>query len=430
MEERPEGDAVVTGLPRMMALIQQTGGGLSDAQLLERFLARRDESAFAAIVARHGPMVLGVCRRVLGNHHDAEDAFQAAFLVLARRAADLRPRTAVGPWLYGVSYRTALGAAAARARRRSRERQVRDMPHPQVAPAEVPDWRPLLDRELSRLSERYRAAVVLCDLEGKTRKEAARLQGVPESTLANRLARARALLAKRLRGRGVELTGAALAVALSAETASAGVPAALLRGTVRAAAGQLTAASAPAVLLMKGVMQAMLIRKVKFVVLAVLVTAALGAVGLAFRPGDEARAQDTAAAAPRGDGKPLSELEALRRENRRLRKNIEILLDRISAQDATLKAQAQEVGAQRKFLSGALGVIVPDSANGARAEVPIKVQLPTSDDPTREVESALKALREARDPEARRRAAQALERATQRIRQQFDPAAAAKKKGS
>jgi RNA polymerase sigma factor (sigma-70 family) len=415
---------VTTGLPRLITLIQQTGGGLTDAHLLERFLARRDEGAFAALVARHGPMVLGVCRRVLGNHHDAEDAFQAAFLVLARRAAALRPRAALGPWLYGVAFRTALGAAATRNRRRSRERQVRDMPHPEVAPADLLDWQPLLDRELSRLSERYRAAVVLCDLEGKTRKEAARLLGVPESTLANRLARARALLAKRLRGRGVELTGAALAAALAAETASARVPTVLLRCTARAAAGQLTAASAPAVLLMKGVMQAMLLRKLKLVALVVLVTAALGAVGLACRSGDEARAQEVPTATRGGDGKPLSELEALRRENQRLRKNIEVLLDKISAQDAALKARSQAAGANVPAWAKLPGNLI--TTNEANREAPQTETLVnnlsrTLVEPTQEVEAALKALREARDPESRRRAAQALERASRRIQQQLDP---------
>jgi RNA polymerase sigma factor (sigma-70 family) len=376
-------------------------------------------------------MVLGVCRRVLGHHHDAEDAFQATFLVLARRAAELRPSATVVPWLHGIAYRTALAAATVNARRRSRERQVKDMPHPQVAPAEVPDWLPLLDRELSRLSERYRAAVVLCDLQGMSRKEAARLLGVPESTLANRLARARALLAKRLRGRGIEGTGAALAAALAADTASARVPAALVWSTARAAVGRATTASAPAVLLMKGVMQAMLMRKLKLMVVAVLVTAALGAVGLAWQPSDEARAQD--AAARKGDGKPVNELEALRRENQRLRKNIEILLDRISAQDQELKsARAQAVGSKdvlaaqqdlAKYLSLREAQIVGQDSV-------VLGGLKTLANPAQEVEAALKTLREARDPEARRRAAQALERATQRLRQQIDPESAPRKKGA
>src|SRR5262249_9287871 len=152
--------------------LHRTGGGLTDGQLLGRFLSSRNEAAFAALVRRHGPMVLGVCRRILGDFHDAEDAFQATFLVLARKAASVVKRESLGNWLYGVAYRTALQARVTNARRRARERPMRDMPHPELPPAEPQDWRPLLDRELSRLPEKYRAAIVLCDLEGRTRREA------------------------------------------------------------------------------------------------------------------------------------------------------------------------------------------------------------------------------------------------------------------
>jgi RNA polymerase sigma-70 factor (ECF subfamily) len=147
------------------------GDGLTDGELLERFLAPRDEAAFAELVGRHGPMVLGVCRRVLGNEQDAEDAFQATFLVLARKAAAVRPRSRVGSWLYGVAYRTALQARANGARRRFHERQVRQMA-PRPAPDPESAWQellPLLDRELGRLPPKYREAVVLCELEGRPR---------------------------------------------------------------------------------------------------------------------------------------------------------------------------------------------------------------------------------------------------------------------
>src|SRR4051794_21714745 len=167
---------------RRVALLPD-GGGMTDAQLLECFLTARDEAAFAALVRRHGPMVLGVCRRVLRHDHDAEDAFQAAFLVLARRAATIRQRELLGNWLYGVAYRAALEV---RARRRPRERQVSDMPEPRVADgADVgAELRPVLDEELNRLPEKFRVAVVLCDLEGRTRREAARQLGIPEGTLS------------------------------------------------------------------------------------------------------------------------------------------------------------------------------------------------------------------------------------------------------
>src|SRR5262245_6136545 len=148
------------------------GAELTDGQLLEGHVSHRDEAALAALVKRHGPMVWGVCRRVL-HHHDAEDAFQATFLVLLRRAASILPRDMVANWLYGVAYQTALKARATAARRKSRERQVTDMPEPEVLPPELSsDLHKLLDQELSRLADKYRVAIVLCDLEGKTYKDA------------------------------------------------------------------------------------------------------------------------------------------------------------------------------------------------------------------------------------------------------------------
>src|SRR5262249_55132640 len=135
--------------------------GQPDRELLECFLSRRDEAAFEAMVRRHGPMVLGVCRRVLGNHHDAEDAFQATFLVLARKAASVG---SLGPWLHGVAYRTALRARTMNARRQAHEQRAKEMARPE--PPADDGWQellPLLDRELDALPERYRAAVVLCD---------------------------------------------------------------------------------------------------------------------------------------------------------------------------------------------------------------------------------------------------------------------------
>src|ERR1051325_680229 len=183
---------------------------LTDAELLGCFIADNEESAFAGLVERHGSMVFSVCRRILGNSHDAEDAFQAAFLVLARKAATIRPRTMVGNWLYGVAYRTALRAKTMIAKRQSREKQVRDIPEC-AAPAE-PGWndlKPLIDQELNALADRYRVPVVLCDLEGMSQREAAKQLGWPESTLMTRLARARQMLAKRLLRRGLVLFAAA-----------------------------------------------------------------------------------------------------------------------------------------------------------------------------------------------------------------------------
>ena len=164
---------------------------VTDGQLLGRFIGQHDEDAFAALVKRHGSMVLGVCRRVLGNAHDADDAFQATFLILVHKAASLKSRQLVGNWLYGVAYRTALAARAASARRASKERQVTEMPEPVMTAMD--DWseiRRLLDQELSQLDDVYREAVVLCDLEGKTRRQAARQLGIPVGTLSGRITEA------------------------------------------------------------------------------------------------------------------------------------------------------------------------------------------------------------------------------------------------
>src|SRR5262249_24518148 len=139
--------------------------GPSDAHLLDSFVIRRDEAAFEALVRRHGPMVLGVCRRILSDAHDAEDAFQAAFLVLVRKAASIQPRNLVGNWLYGVAYRTALEARGILTRRRTKERQVAEMPEPLTTPSEAePDAWVVLDEELNRLPDKYRAPVVVCEL--------------------------------------------------------------------------------------------------------------------------------------------------------------------------------------------------------------------------------------------------------------------------
>jgi RNA polymerase sigma factor (sigma-70 family) len=265
-------------LRRLQQALQPGETGLSDGQLLARFVAARDEDAFAALVRRHGRMVLGVCRRLLGGLHDAEDAFQATFLVLARRAAAVVRRESVAAFLHGVACRVAREALAVRARRRARERQVEELPHPAAAPADVQDWRPLLDRELQRLPEKYRLAVVLCELEGRPRKEAARQLGVPEGTLSSRLAAARRLLGERLARRGVILS-AALSAILAEAAAAAAVPAALAETAARcstaATAATLAAASTPAAVLANGVLGAMLMTRLKLTAGLLLAAAAL-----------------------------------------------------------------------------------------------------------------------------------------------------------
>ncbi|HEY1861009.1 MAG TPA: RNA polymerase sigma factor [Gemmataceae bacterium] len=264
------------------AVIRRDGAGLTDGQLLDGFLVDREEAAFEALVRRHGPMVLGVCRRVLADPHDAEDAFQATFLVFVRKAASIAQRGLLANWLYGTAYRTALEARATRLRRQARERTVRVMPD-QEAPSMNDSWehvQPLLDRELERLPDKYRVPVILCDLEGKTRKEAARQLGWPEGTVSGRLARARTLLARRLGRHGLAFSGGALAVALSQNAASASMPASLVSSTVKAAAcvaaGQAAAVSAPVAALTKGVLKAMLMTKLKIGTAVVLAVGLLG----------------------------------------------------------------------------------------------------------------------------------------------------------
>ena len=273
---------------RKAALLQEARG-LTDGQLLGCFIDHRDEAAFAAILQRHGPMVWGVCRRLL-PHHDAEDAFQATFLVLVRKAASVRPRGMVANWLYGAAHRVALHSRRTTARRRSRERQVTPMPEPGGAEQEPwHDLLPLLDQELARLPDKYRVAIVLCDLEGKTRKEAARQLGCPEGTLAARLARGRVLLAKGLARQGFVVFGGAVAAVLSQSAASASVPPSVVSSTIKAAsvfaAGQ-AAGVVPArvAALAKGALKAMLLCKLKVVaaVVAALAVVALGG-GLLYR---------------------------------------------------------------------------------------------------------------------------------------------------
>jgi RNA polymerase sigma factor (sigma-70 family) len=169
-----------------------SGTELTDRQLLERFVRGRSETAFAALVERHGALVLAVCRRVLDHVQDAEDAFQATFLVLARKAPAVRWQEEISDWLHAVAYRTALKARGEAARRRGRERPLVDLPAPETnADLAWQELRPLLDEEVRRLPEKYRAPLVLCYFEEKTYTEAAHILGVAEGTVSSRLARAR-----------------------------------------------------------------------------------------------------------------------------------------------------------------------------------------------------------------------------------------------
>jgi RNA polymerase sigma factor (sigma-70 family) len=261
-----------------------------DADLLERFVAQRDETAFAGLVQRHGPMVLGVCIRVLGDTPDAEDAFQAAFLVLARRAGSVAKPELLGNWLYGVAYRTASKARSQAFRPQTQAGHEpateRDNPAEDAARREL---RHVLDRELSRLPDRYRAPLVLHYLEGCSQEEVARRLACPRQTVTTRLARACARLQVPLARRGLALTAGGLAAALSDE-ASAALPAALFHATARAAtlfaADQVLSAHAAGVVsarvlsLAQGIIHTMFWTKLRTVAAVLLAVMAIGAGGL------------------------------------------------------------------------------------------------------------------------------------------------------
>jgi RNA polymerase sigma factor (sigma-70 family) len=281
--------------------------GLSDAQLLERFrdrtteaadATRAAEAAFEALVARHGPMVLGVCRRALADPVEIEDAFQATFLVLVRRAGSVRVDDSLGRWLYGVARRV---AAKARARsERSRCRSVRLEAEP-PAPDPVDDRADLLaalDEEVSRLPEKYRAPVILCHLEGLTHAEAAARLRWPVGTVSGRLSRARGLLEDRLVRRGLVPTAGALAMALAGTEARAALPEQLAAATARAAVrlsmgggAQVGAASASALGLMNEVLRAAFVFKFKAAAAVMLILALGGAAAAGIGVGAGGRGQ-------------------------------------------------------------------------------------------------------------------------------------------
>lgn len=317
----------------------------TDGQLLGAFVTDRDPEAFAGLVRRHGPMVLGVCRRVVGDAHAAEDSFQAVFIVLARRAAAVRPREQVGNWLYGVAYRTALKARAVLARRRSREKQVGAMPEPAAKPPPDvwADLQPVIDEELNRLPDKLRVPVVLCDLEGRPQRQVAAQLKVPPATLATRLAAARRVLAARLTKRGVALSGGALAAVLGERASAAVVPPlthAVVQTAEAVALGVPPASplvSAHAVQLSEGVMRMMLVAKLKAVcVTAVSVLAVTGGLGLGLMPaqaGDDPAVRVIAVKQPDAKAqpapKPMNDAEFLNRLCLDLRGTPATLLERV-----------------------------------------------------------------------------------------------------
>jgi zinc protease len=280
---------------------------LGEAQLLERFLARGDETAFEAILLRHGPMVLGVCRRVLDDPNDVEDAFQATFLILVKKAGSIRERDVLGTWLYGVARRVAVRAKVNARKRRSHERSgageatVADLG---ANRAEATELRSLLDDELGRLPERYRAPIVLCDLEGQSHEQAAAQLCCPVGTVKSRLSRGRDRLRAGLVRRGLAPSAGLVAAALAAESASAmppGLMGATIGAATRIAAGRAVAAgacSAEVAALMKGVVRSMVFTKLRLAAVAATAAALALAGAWAYARQSPKRPEPQAAAPP------------------------------------------------------------------------------------------------------------------------------------
>jgi polysaccharide export outer membrane protein len=263
---------------------------LTDVELLHCFAQGRDEPAFESLIRRHGPLVWRVCWHTLYNTHDAEDAFQATFFVLAQKAASIRKRESLGSWLYGVAARIARKAKARRVRQKMRELDCGNPPA--VSPPPDAGWRDLeyvVQEEVLRLPAKYRIPIVLCYFQGKTNEQTARQLGWPSGTVKVRLARARALLHKRLLRRGVTVSAAVAALALDAVATYGKVPARLTESTIRAALlGSVSGGAAgPVVVLAKEALHGMLAAQLKFASVALLtasiLTAGLGALVFAAR---------------------------------------------------------------------------------------------------------------------------------------------------
>jgi RNA polymerase sigma factor (sigma-70 family) len=322
----------------------------SDGRLLLRFVAERDQAAFAVLMQRHGPMVLGVCRRVLRDTNDADDAFQATFLVLVRKAGSLRQPELLGNWLYGVAYRTAVRVRAQLTARRRREESVmQDLAAPSEDAAAAREFRYALDDELNRLPERYRRPFVLCHLAGLTNDEAARRLGCPKGTVLSRLARARERLRHGLERRGVTLTATGL-TGLLAQSADAAVPVALFESTLASAmafvAGSTAAGGAlgSAGVLAEGVIHTMFMTKIEATAAMLLLMAVVGSSAGMLMYGSSSTADENSSEPARqskdkiaakvddkkktpaaGDAKPAEEAAKAKKASRR-----RYLLDRLT----------------------------------------------------------------------------------------------------
>jgi RNA polymerase sigma factor (sigma-70 family) len=345
--------------------------GLTDADLWERYVGKRDEAAFEAIVRRHGPMVLGVCRRILRHEQDVEDAFQATFLVLVRRAASLRSPHTLANWLYGVARRTALEARRSAAHRRAKEAAV--LPRIVMPDEPCDDLRFVLDQELERLAERFRVAVILCDLEGKTRKEVARQLGWAEGTVASRLARGRDILAKRLARRG--FAGALVAAALAEGNAPAGVPSPLVVSTVKAASFSAARGvlSGTVAALTEGVLKSMLLTKLKSAIAVLLMigmTALSAGVLISW-----SRATGPAEAAASGPKSEQANRDDLHDRVLELKRQLQLMQEKISRLEQETQPRREERNPRDAFPANRFKHRVPfeigftETKEGGRIEI-------------------------------------------------------------
>lgn len=261
------GEHLARVIQRLRRTVADTAEGPSDRDLLRRYAAARDEEAFASLVERHGAMVRGVCRRVLNREADAEDAFQATFLLLARKAGSTFWQASITGWLYQVAYRTACKARVDAARRQRHEQATEPRSESVAVSPELQELQRTLDEELSRMPERFRLPVLLCCLHDQTTDEAARQLGWSFTTVKGRLQRGREMLRRRLQKRGIGLGIAAVGTLLPAGAARA-LPASVVTSTIQAVVHG--GASPAAMLLSQGVARAMLWTKIKMALVFVM----------------------------------------------------------------------------------------------------------------------------------------------------------------
>jgi RNA polymerase sigma-70 factor (ECF subfamily) len=351
--------ALETVLRHLSVLSQgRAARDLTDGELLAGYLARREEAVFGLLVQRHGPLVLGLCRRLLRDRHDAEDVFQATFFVLARKAGSIRRRGSLASWLHGVARRLALRLRSQAACRRGHERRA--VPMESVERPDAATWeelRAVLDDEIGALPETLRAPVVLCHLEGKTQTQAAAELGVAQSTVGVRLQRARELLRQRLTRRGLTLTAGALAAALVEQAAPAQVPALLAIAAVRSAgagaAGLAAAGAVPArvVALAEGVVRAMAMSNLKLFGMTILVGGALGVAGLGWQSHAQAPTGGAGGGVPGANKRPADDLRKAADQLRRLADALERAPD---AEQKKLLAEQQKLLATQQKLADQL----------------------------------------------------------------------------